>query len=175
MKAWVSRFPMKSKTYWKFEFLNCHYGRYTCDVHKDYPVFKTQHPPCQAAPKFFHPLYLGRRISNIFPLLFQMITNWLKGNMILGWLYVIRSFLQFGFRFQYQFNNLVWLSADFFSFSWGQHRPHSNIKNSISFSPFFYSEKTRWGQGWAEASLSTFSWFYVLVCAVLQKYHEMFS
>ena len=33
-------------------------------------------------------------------------------------IYVIRSFLQVGFRFQYQLINLVWLSFDFFSFSW---------------------------------------------------------
>ena len=33
-------------------------------------------------------------------------------------LYVIRSFLQVGFRFQYQFINLARLSLDLFSFSW---------------------------------------------------------
>ena len=33
-------------------------------------------------------------------------------------IYVIRSFLQVGFHFQYQLINLVWLSFDFFSFSW---------------------------------------------------------
>ena len=27
----------------------------------------------------------------------------------------------------------------------------------------------------AEASLSTLSWLYILVCAIVQKYHEMFS
>ena len=32
-----------------------------------------------------------------------------------------------------------------------------------------------WGQSWAEGSPSTFSWLYILVCAVVQKYHEMFS
>ena len=48
-----------------------------------------------------------------------MITSQLKENIIQGWLlYVIRSFLQVGFRFQYQLINLVWLSFDFFSFSW---------------------------------------------------------
>ena len=31
--------------------------------------------------------------------------------------YVKRSFLQVGFRFQYQLINLDWLSFDFFSFS----------------------------------------------------------
>ena len=84
-------------------------------------------------------------------------------------LYVIRYFLQIGFHFQYQLIiNLVWLSIDFSSFS--------NFKKlRICFWPFSYSEKTRWGQGWAEASLSTFSWLYILVCAVVKKYHEMFS
>ena len=49
----------------------------------------------------------------------QMITNQLKENIIQEWLlYVIRSFLQVGFRFQYELINLVWLSFDFFSFSW---------------------------------------------------------
>ena len=27
----------------------------------------------------------------------------------------------------------------------------------------------------AEASLSTLSWLYILVCAIVQKYHEIFS
>ena len=51
------------------------------------------------------------------------------------------SFLQVGFRFQYQLINLVWLSVDFLHL--------------------------------AEASLSCFSWLYALVCAVVQKFHEM--
>ena len=33
-------------------------------------------------------------------------------------IYVIRSFLHVGFRFQHQLVNLAWLSFDFFSFSW---------------------------------------------------------
>ena len=49
----------------------------------------------------------------------QMITNEFKQNIIQRWLsYVIRSFLQVGFRFQYQLINRVWLSFDFFSFIW---------------------------------------------------------
>ena len=60
----------------------------------------------------------------------------------LGWLlYVIRSFLQIGFRFQYQLANLA----------------------RLSLSSFYL----------ADASLSVFSWFYTLVCAVVQKYYEM--
>ena len=74
-------------------------------------------PLVHLCPKFFHPLDFGRPIQRIPPL--QMITSQLKENIIQGWLlYVIRSFLQVGFRFQYQLINLVWLSFDFFSFSW---------------------------------------------------------
>ena len=32
-----------------------------------------------------------------------------------------------------------------------------------------------WGQSWAEASLSTLFWNYILVCAVVQKYRNIFS
>ena len=71
--------------------------------------------------KFFHPLDLGRPISNESPPL-QLSTNQLKENIIQGWLlyllYIIRSFLQASFLFQYQIINLVWLSFDFFSFTW---------------------------------------------------------
>ena len=83
-------------------------------------IFHFSRPPTpfvHLRPKFFHPFDLGRPISNDSPL--QMITNQLKEKIIQGWLlYVIRSFLQVGFRFQYQPINLVWLSFDFFSFSW---------------------------------------------------------
>ena len=30
-------------------------------------------------------------------------------------------------------------------------------------------------QDWAKASPSTFSWLYIVVCAVVKKYREMFS
>ena len=94
-----------------------------------------------------------------------MITNQLKWNKILGrLLYVIRSLLQVGFRFQYQlinsllsirFNINSSLSIDFFSFSWSQSRPQSNFKElKTSFSSYSYNKKMRWGQGLAEASLS---------------------
>ena len=57
--------------------------------------------------------------TNPSPLPPQMISNQLKENVIQEWLlYVIRSFLQVSFRFQYQLINLVWLSFDFFSFNW---------------------------------------------------------
>ena len=49
----------------------------------------------------------------------QMITNQIRENIIQGWLlYVIRSFLQVRYHFQYQLINLVCLSFDFFPFSW---------------------------------------------------------
>ena len=49
----------------------------------------------------------------------QMISNQFKENIIKRWLsYVIRSFFQVGFCFQYRRINLAWLSFDFFLFSW---------------------------------------------------------
>ena len=52
------------------------------------------------------------------PIPLQMITNKLKENNPRTKLsYDIRSFLQVGFRFQYQLINLAWLSFDFFSFT----------------------------------------------------------
>ena len=134
-------------------------------------------PLVQLRPKLFHDLDLGRPILNEPPSPSANDYHQLKGNIILGWLlYVIRCFFQVEFRFQYQLINLVWLSVDFFSFSWSQSRPQSNFKKlKTYFSPSSYSEKMCWGQDWAEASLSTFSWLYILVCAAFQKYHRMFS
>ena len=77
-------------------------------------------PVVHIRPKHFHPLDLGRPISNEpspLPTL-QMKTNGLKEKIIQGWLfYFIRSFFQIGFRSQYQLINFVWLSFDFFSFT----------------------------------------------------------
>ena len=111
-----------------------------------------------------HPLDLGHPISKEAPPPLQMITNQLKRNIILGWLlYVLRSFLQVGFRFHYQLINLAWLSIDLSSFSWSQSRPQSNLKIlKLSFLRSSYSDKTRWPQGEAETSLSTFLWLYIL-------------
>ena len=151
-------------------------GRYTQDVHENCPNFKTPHPPCLAVINSSTPMTLDAQFQTNSPPL-HMITNQLKENTILGWLlYVFRPFLQVGFRFQYQFNiNLVWLSINFSLFSWSQSRPQSNFKKSrIYFSPSSYSEKTRWGQGWAEASLSTFSWLYILVCTIVKKIKKCF-
>ena len=92
----------------------------------------------------------------------------LKENSLQRWLlYVIRPFLQVGFCFQYQLINLVWVSIDFFCFSWSKSCPQSNFKKlKNSFLPSSYSEKMGWGRSWAEASLSCVS--------VVQKYHDMF-
>ena len=82
-----------------------------------------------------------RILSLALPL--QIKTNQLKYNKIQGWLlYVIRSFLQVGLCFQYQRINLVWLSINFFPFSWSQPCPWSYFKKLKNpFSPSFYSEK----------------------------------
>ena len=133
-------------------------------------------PLFQLRPKFFHPLDLGRPILNESLPPLQIIANQLKENIIQGWLlYLVRPFLQVGFRFQHQLINLMWLSIDFFSFSWSQSRPQSTLKQLKNyFSPSSYSVKIRQDQGWAKASLSTFSWLYILVCAGVQKYHKTF-
>ena len=70
-------------------------------------------------PKFFPPSWPWT--SNFKRPPFPNDNQSIKKNMIQRWLHVIRSFLQVGFHFQYQLINFVWLSSDFFSFSW---RPH---------------------------------------------------
>ena len=79
--------------------------------------FQDPPPPCLSTSKILPPLDLGRPISKeTTPL--QMITKQLKENIIQEWLlYVSRSFLQVGFRLQYQLINLAWLFFEFFSFS----------------------------------------------------------
>ena len=47
-------------------------------------------------------------------------------------------------------------------------------KLRIPFSRCSYGEKLSLGEDWAETSLTTFSWLYILVCAVVQKYRKMF-
>ena len=80
--------------------------------------FQDHHRSCWSTPKILPlPWPWTSNFKRTPPL--QMITNQLKENIIQGLLfYVIRSFLQVDFRFQYQLINLVWLSFDFFSFSW---------------------------------------------------------
>ena len=98
-------------------------------------IFQDPHLLCPSTSKILPPPLINS---------LQMITNHLKENIIQGWLlYVIRTFLQVGFRCQYQTINLVWLFFDFFSFSWS----HTFISPS--------------------------SWLYTLVCAVVKKYQEM--
>ena len=79
-----------------------------------------------SCPQFFHPHNLGRPISKETPPPpvpspndNQSIKR--KHNTIksIGWLlYVIKSFFQVNFRFQYQLISLVLLSFDFFLFNW---------------------------------------------------------
>ena len=89
----------------------------TDDTHMTCPIFRNSTPLIHLRPKFFHSLDLGRLISKESPL-FQIITNQLKKSIIQQLLlYVIWSFFQVGFRFQYQLINLFWFSFDFFSFS----------------------------------------------------------
>ena len=69
-------------------------------------------------PKFFHPPRPWKANFKWTPLP-SPNDDQLKENIIQGGLlHVIRSFLQVSFCFQYQLINLVWLSSDFFSFSW---------------------------------------------------------
>ena len=135
--------------------------------------FSRPPPPCPATSKIIPPIDLGRPKRTRFSL--QIITNQFKENIIQIWLlHVIRSFLLVGFCSQYQLINLVWLSIDFYPFSWSQPRPRSYFKKlKISFSPSSYSKKICWAQGWVEAPLSAFLWLYILVYAVVQKYHKM--
>ena len=118
------------------------------------------HPSCPATSKILPPpwLWTSHFKRNPLPLPLQIMTNQLKENIIQGWLlHDIRSFLQVGFCSQYQLINLVWLSIDFYLFSWNQHRSQSFFKKlKTSFSPSCYSEMMCWGQGWSEASLSAF-------------------
>ena len=109
-------------------------------------IFHFSRPPTpfvHLRPKFFHPFDLERPISNDSPL--QMITNQLKEKIIQGWLlYVIRSFLQVGFRFQYQPINLVWLSFDFFSFSWSLVFFRGFILSCVQLSKIIYNYSYFW-------------------------------
>ena len=57
------------------------------------------------------PLSLDAQFPTNPPSFCQVITNQWKENIIQAWLlYVIRSSLQIGFRFQYQLINFIWLS-----------------------------------------------------------------
>ena len=78
-------------------------------------------------------------------------------------MHIFRSFLQVGFSSQYQLINLVWLSIDFYPFSWSQPRPQSYFKKlKTSFSPSSYSEKMCWGQS---LTICFFVALYSCVCS----------
>ena len=84
-------------------------------------------------------------------------------------LYVIRSFLQVVFCFQYQLINLVWLSIDFFSFSWNQSCPQSNFKKlKTSFFAFHLQREDALG---SRLSWSLTIYFFVVLysCVHLSK------
>ena len=96
-------------------------------IWRSWKLSTSQDPPpplVHIGPIFFQPLDLARSTSNEHPTppIFlspndnQSIKR--KHNNPRMTTYVIRSFLQVGFRFQYQFITLVWLSSDFISFSW---------------------------------------------------------
>ena len=90
-------------------------GRYTYDVHENCSVFKIPHIPCLAASKILPP-----------PWPWTSSLKWKHNPGMTVISYLIRSFLQVGFCFQYQLINLVWVSIDFFSISWSQPRSQSN-------------------------------------------------
>ena len=89
-------------------------------------------PLIKLRPKFFHSVDLGRPNQSIK-----------REHNLRMTIICFRSFLQVGFRFQYQLINLVWLSIDYCSC------PQSNFeKLKIYFSPSSkIEEKTHWGQG----------------------------
>ena len=101
-------------------------GWYTCRVHEHCPIFKTPHPPCPSTSKILPPLWPWMcNFKWTTPL--QIITSQLKENIIQGWLlYAIKSFLQVGYRFQYQFiilsgfplTSLHLSEASLFAFLW---------------------------------------------------------
>ena len=137
--------------------------RCTYSAHENCPIFKTP-PPFLATSKILPPSWPWTSNN-------QSVKR--KHNPRMTITCYLVSFLQVGFRFQYQLINLLWLSIDFFSFN--QSCPQSNFKKlKSSFLPSSYSQKMRWGRDWAEGSLSTFLWPYIIVCAVVQKYQKMF-
>ena len=118
---------------------------YRCDwIYQNCPIFKTSHLLAHLRPKFFHPLDLGRPISNepllLLPL--QIMTNQLKENIIKDD-YYMSSGPSFRSAFIFSINSL--------------------ILPGFSLTSFHLTK----------ASLSAFSWHYTLVCAAVQKYHEM--
>ena len=132
----------------------------------------------QLRPKFFHHLDLGCPTSN------EPLPSSLKDNQSIKRKhkpkddYYMLSGLSFRSTFVLSINSLTLSSFSMISFHLAEANlvPRAILKN---WKPYFrlpfIAKKMRWGQGWAEASLSTFlRLYYILFCAVVQKYHEMF-
>ena len=101
----------------------------------------------------------------------QMITNQYKENVT----QVMLSGLSFRSAFVFRRNWLTLPPIGFFPLSWNQtHIQNISKKLKTSFSSSSYSEKMCWGQCWAKFLLSAFSWLYVSLCEVVQKYHKIF-
>ena len=98
--------------YYPFSFSD--WGWYTYDVYENCPIFKTTHPLVHLRPKLFHPLFLGRPISNKTPFPNDKQSTKRKHNPRMT---IICYQVLFLGLFQYQLINLVWLSFDFFSIS----------------------------------------------------------
>ena len=85
--------------------------------------FQEPPPPCPSLSKILQspwPWMLDIQfIANLIHSL-QMIICQLKENIIHRWILskCYQVLLHVGFHFQYQLINLIWLSFDFFSFSW---------------------------------------------------------
>ena len=129
-KIWVSRERKELFRWSKKYFSELFKGWYTCDVHENYPIFKTLLPPCPSTSKILAPPWPWTYNFKQTPPL-QMITNQLKGSIIQGYvisyivicyrgylicymLYVISFYLQVDFHFQYQVINFVKPFCDFF-------------------------------------------------------------
>ena len=81
-------------------------------------------------------LYLGRSIStNSAHSSYDNQSIKRKNNPRMT-IYVIRSFLQVGFRFQHQLINLVWLSVDFLHLAEANLVPRANLKKYKSIFSF---------------------------------------
>ena len=81
----------------------------------------------------------------------------------------ITCYLQVGFCFQYHLTNLVWVSIDFFSFSWSQTHPQRCFKNlKTSFWPSPYNKKMCWGQDELKLHYLLFRVF-IFLCLQLSK------
>ena len=129
-------------------------GRNTYDVQ----IFKTPHPPCPAMSKILPPLWPPNVQFQMNPSpSLQIITNQLKGNIILGWLlYVNSSFLKVGFHFSIDSLILSDFPLTFFHLVEANLVPRAILKKlKASFLSSSYREKMRWSQGWAETSLIT--------------------